>query len=142
MSAVTTNRVGALLRRGGAPRHRAPLLERLTFNGVGGESHAIRSTLDYIRTLAHQDTPSVLLVGETGTGKELLARALHSAGPNAHLPFVTLKCGSAPVEIVEAELFGYEVNAFEDAPVIKQGLLELVGSGTVYLDNIESLYIR
>lgn len=112
------------------------------FRGVAGDSRAIRSTLEYVRTLATQKTFNVLLVGDPGTGKELFARALHNAGPNAHLPFMAVDCASGPIAEIEPELFGYEVGAHEGATKRKVGLLELAGRGTVLIENIERLPVR
>ena len=111
-------------------------------DGVIGESRAIRSTLEYVRSLAVQDTQNVLLVGAPGTGKALFARALHNAGPKAHLPFLSLDCGAANGAFLESELFGYEPGVYEGVAMRKLGLLELAGGGTVLLENIDSLPVR
>jgi DNA-binding NtrC family response regulator len=141
MSAVALN-VEALVRSAASRRPGSPTLAGWAFAGVVGESRAIRSTLEYVRTLAKQETFNVLLVGDPGTGKALFARALHNAGPKSHLPFVTVNCSSAPASVIETELFGYEVGAFEGGTHRKIGLLELAGGGTVLLENIESLPVR
>ncbi len=88
------------------------------------------------RRLTDADAPTVLIEGETGTGKELVARALHFGGPRANKPFIELNCGALPPQLVEAELFGYEKGAFTDARQRKIGLVEAAEGGTLFLDEI------
>lgn len=80
--------------------------------------------------------PTVLITGETGTGKDLLAHHIHDLGPNKEEPFVQINCTALPGSLAEAELFGYEKGAFTDAKVSKKGLFEVAGDGTVFLDEI------
>ncbi|HEX6361504.1 MAG TPA: sigma-54 dependent transcriptional regulator, partial [Albitalea sp.] len=88
------------------------------------------------RRLTDDDVPTVLVQGETGTGKELVARALHYEGVRAARPFVELNCGALPPQLLEAELFGYEKGAFTDARQRKLGLVETADGGTLFLDEI------
>jgi DNA-binding NtrC family response regulator len=97
---------------------------------------AIRRLNDAERRLVDGDAPAVLIHGETGTGKELVARALHLGGPRAARPFVELNCGALPPTLIEAELFGYEKGAFTDARQRKPGLVEAADGGTLFLDEI------
>ena len=96
----------------------------------------ISRLLDAEQQLADTEPPAVLIQGETGTGKELVARALHFGGPRRTQPFVELNCGALPAQLVEAELFGYEKGAFTDARQRKPGLVETAEGGTLFLDEI------
>jgi len=84
---------------------------------------------------------TVLIRGESGTGKDLLASLIHHLGPNANQPLVTIDCASLPHELMESELFGYERGAFTGATETKPGRLEMAGSGTVVLDEVAALTI-
>jgi two-component system response regulator AtoC len=108
-----------------------------------GESTPIRAVKDMIRRTVAADSAltdaqpaAVLITGETGTGKELVARALHFEGPRRNRPFVEFNCSAIPLHLVEAELFGYERGAFTDAKQRKPGLIETAEEGTLFLDEI------
>lgn len=86
--------------------------------------------------LAGKDVPAVLITGETGTGKELVAQAIHFDGPRKNKPFIEINCASIPSHLLESELFGYERGAFTDAKERKLGLVEAANGGTLFLDEI------
>jgi len=94
--------------------------------------------LEHVKKIAGS-SGTVLIKGETGTGKSLLARVIHSVGNRAAEPFVTVSCGTLPRELVEAELFGHEKGAFTGAARQRPGRVEIAGDGTLYLDQIEDL---
>jgi len=96
----------------------------------------MRRLLESERALADADVPAVLINGETGSGKELVARAMHFDGPRGKGPFIEINCSSIPTHLLESELFGYERGAFTDARERKLGLVEAADGGTLFLDEI------
>ncbi len=96
----------------------------------------IAQVVEAERCLIDAEPPAVLITGETGSGKELVARALHFAGPRCSKPFIEVNCSSIPTNLLEAELFGYERGAFTDAKERKLGLIEAAEGGTLFLDEI------
>ncbi len=100
-----------------------------------GVSAAIREVLEQVRRVAASTTP-VLILGETGTGKELVARSLHEHSPRRDAPFVAVNCGALPETLLEGELFGFQRGAFTGAQRDKQGLFEQADGGTLFLDEI------
>lgn len=109
------------------------------FGQIIGDSPAIRSTLQRAARIIPHAGASVLITGETGTGKELLARAIHFNGPRSAHPFVEINCAALPAGLLESELFGYERGAFTDARNPKPGLFEAANGGTLFLDEIGHL---
>jgi DNA-binding NtrC family response regulator len=107
---------------------------------VGGDATFVR-VLRLIRTYARRCVP-VLLRGETGTGKELAARAVHYLGPRAGKPFIPVNCGSLPDALLESELFGHARGAFTDAHAEREGLVAHANGGTLFLDEVDSLSPR
>jgi formate hydrogenlyase transcriptional activator len=108
------------------------------FAGIVGESPALMQTLQQVERVAATDA-TVLLLGETGTGKELLARALHERSARQGRAFLRLNSGALPVSLVESELFGHERGAFTGAHAMRPGRLEIAHRGTLFLDEIGEL---
>lgn len=107
------------------------------FAGIMGTSPALRLVMDKVQQIAALDeTPPVLITGETGTGKGLIARTLHASGPRASKPFIEINCTALPANLMEAELFGYERGAFTDAKESKVGLFEAAEGGFLFLDEV------
>jgi transcriptional regulator with PAS, ATPase and Fis domain len=106
---------------------------------IVGESPALLGAVELARRVAAARSTTVLLVGETGTGKELFARGIHSASPAAGEPFVAINCAAIPEQLLESELFGHEKGAFTGARDRKRGLVELAAGGTLFLDEIHHL---
>jgi formate hydrogenlyase transcriptional activator len=109
-----------------------------TFEGIMGASRLLREVLDLVRTVAPTDS-TVLIEGETGTGKELIARAIHNTSPRSARPFVKLNCSAIPFDLLESELFGHEKGAFTGAIAQKIGRFEMADTGTLFLDEIGDL---
>jgi len=113
--------------------------EPFGFQNIIGESPLLREAVRLAQQVAGARRTTVLLIGETGTGKELFARGIHYASPAADDPFVAINCAAIPDSLLESELFGHERGAFTGAHARKQGLLELAGSGTLFLDEVHHL---
>jgi formate hydrogenlyase transcriptional activator len=105
------------------------------FEGMVGNSAALRRILRHIEVVAPTDA-NVLIVGETGTGKELVARAIHRLSPRRKQPFISLNCAAIPTGLLESELFGYEKGAFTGALGQKLGRFEMAHRGTLFLDEV------
>ena len=113
--------------------------EFYTFESILGESEAIDRTRRLAKKTAKVDT-TILIYGESGSGKEMFAQAIHSESKRCNGPFVAINCGAIPKELIESELFGYEAGAFTGASKEgKQGLLEYASGGTLFLDEIENM---
>ena len=124
-----------------APSHGAPVLSSKTAereHQIIGDSPALRNVLAQIAAVEVTNT-TVLLIGETGTGKEVLARAIWKGSPRRHRPYVALNCAALPESLVESELFGYEKGAFTGAFTRTPGKFEVADSGTLLLDEIGDL---
>lgn len=105
---------------------------------IVGASAAIGRVRDMVAELCLHD-PNVIITGQTGTGKEVVARALHDFGPRAKAPFVAINCAALPEELFESELFGHEAGAFTGARSVRVGKFEFAHGGTLLLDEIESM---
>jgi two-component system response regulator AtoC len=122
-----TNEV-KLLRR----QHR----DTITFDQIVGDSIIMKKIIQEAKKIARIDSTTILLLGESGTGKDFFARAIHNDSPRKDKPFVTINCSSLPETLLESELFGHEQGAFTDAKKLKKGLFEMAEGGTVFLDEI------
>ena len=109
---------------------------RFSFSEIIGESDSMKSAMDLARRVAESDVGSILLNGETGTGKDLFARAIHFASERSKAPYLAINCAALPANLIESELFGYEKGAFTDAKQRKEGLFEQAHGGTIFLDEI------
>lgn len=110
--------------------------DKITFDHIVGQSPVMMKTIHMAHKIAAIETTTVLLLGESGTGKDYLARAIHHASSRGDQPFVVINCSSFAETILESELFGHEQGAFTDAKKSKKGLFEMADGGTVFLDEI------
>ena len=113
--------------------------ELFSFNQIVGQSPAMQSMLNLAAKVAESEVSSVLLQGESGTGKDLVAKAIHYGSRRSERPFVAINCAALPATLIESELFGYEKGAFTDAKARKEGLFEQAEGGTLLLDEIGEL---
>src|SRR5215208_6705405 len=109
------------------------------FRQIVGESPAMKKMLGLAAKVAESEVSSVLLQGESGTGKDMVAKAIHYGSRRADAPFVAIHCAAIPANLIESELFGYEKGAFTDAKARKEGLFEQAEGGTLFLDEIGEL---
>ncbi|MDY7034198.1 MAG: sigma-54 dependent transcriptional regulator [Thermodesulfobacteriota bacterium] len=108
-----------------------------------GESNAIQDVIEFIDTVAQSPDTPILIIGETGTGKELIARSIHYRSPNFKGSIVGVNCAAIPKDLIESELFGYEKGAFSGAKVSgKRGLIEEAANGTLFLDEVGDLSLE
>jgi transcriptional regulator with GAF, ATPase, and Fis domain len=113
-------------------------LHRLSGEDVVGADFGLKGVMELVRQVAPLDSP-VLLLGETGTGKEVIAGALHKSSPRKDMPFIKVNCGAIPETLMDSELFGYEKGAFTGAISQKRGRIERAHGGTLFLDEIGEL---
>ncbi|HEU4335027.1 MAG TPA: sigma-54 dependent transcriptional regulator [Candidatus Eisenbacteria bacterium] len=122
-------------------RLRAVERQRTGGTMIVGASSRMKKVLETVQKAAATGSSTVLLQGETGAGKELMARELHDRGPTAEGPFVEVNCSAFPENLLESELFGYEKGAFTDAKRTKKGLMEMANGGTLFLDEIGEMSV-
>ena len=115
--------------------------KKYSFDSILGESKAILSAIDLAKKVAATDA-SVLLLGETGTGKEVFAQAIHQSGTRSNKPFVAINCSAFSKELLESELFGHIAGSFTGATKDKKGLFEEAHNGTIFLDEIGEMAIE
>ena len=114
----------------------------MAYGELLGEHESIRAVRDLVARIAASPARTVLLYGETGTGKGLVARLLHRLSPRAAKPFVDVNCAAIPASLMESELFGHERGAFTGAAAPKPGLIEAADGGTLFLDEIRELDLQ
>jgi DNA-binding NtrC family response regulator len=138
------DRISVLIRKATETAHlkrevnflREEKFDTYSFDNIVGESAAMKDVNALARKVAASDANTILIQGESGTGKSLLARAMHYHSPRASEPFVEVTCTAIPEALIESELFGHEKGAFTDAKASKKGLFEVASGGTIYLDEI------
>jgi len=113
--------------------------QQFSFDQIIGESPAMREMLAIAQKVAESEVSSVLLQGQSGTGKDLVAKAIHYQSDRCNGPFIAINCAAIPGTLIESELFGYEKGAFTDAKARKEGLFEQAEGGTLFLDEIGEL---
>lgn len=113
--------------------------QQFSFEQIIGQSPAMMETLRLARKVATSEASSVLLQGASGTGKDIVAKAMHYGSSRADHPFIAINCAAIPGTLLESELFGHEKGAFTDAKVRKEGLFEQAQGGTLFLDEIGEL---
>jgi DNA-binding NtrC family response regulator len=118
---------------------RSDRAREFSFDQIIGNSAVMSEMTGLARKVAESEVSSVLLQGESGTGKDLLAKAIHYGSRRAGSPFVAINCAAIPATLIESELFGYEKGAFTDAKSRKEGMLEQADGGTLFLDEIGEL---
>ncbi|MBI4446273.1 MAG: sigma-54-dependent Fis family transcriptional regulator, partial [Acidobacteria bacterium] len=116
--------------------------EAYSVDRIVGESDAIREVKELVTKVADSEANTILIQGESGTGKDMVAKALHYQSRRSRQPFMVLNCAAIPEQLLENELFGHERGAFTDAKNMKKGLLELAEGGTVFFDEISELYLN
>jgi DNA-binding NtrC family response regulator len=120
-------------------REHARIDQEYRFERIVGQSPTILESIDLARRVAESSATSVLILGESGVGKELFARAIHGESPRKQGPFMEVNCAAIPRELLESELFGHEKGAFTDATQTRVGLFEAAEGGSVFLDEIGEL---
>ncbi|NVO19313.1 MAG: sigma-54-dependent Fis family transcriptional regulator [Bacteroidetes bacterium] len=108
----------------------------VTFDHIIGETSVFKQIIQLSKKISRTKTTTILLLGESGTGKDMFAHAIHNDSTRNEKPFVTINCSSLPETLLESELFGHEKGAFTDAKQLKKGLFEIADGGTVFLDEI------
>ncbi|MDI1242522.1 MAG: sigma-54 dependent transcriptional regulator [bacterium] len=121
---------------------RSEQASQFSFSEIIGQSECLLKMIDLAQRVAVSEVTSILLHGETGTGKDLFARAIHHCSDRANAPYLAINCAALPGNLIESELFGYEKGAFTDAKQRKEGLFEQAQGGTIFLDEIGELEIQ
>ena len=112
---------------------------RAGYERLVGASPSMRRVFETLERLEQVEAPTVLITGESGTGKDLVAQAIHARGPRSGGPYMEIDCASLPEQLIESELFGHERGSFTDARQLKRGLFEVARGGTIFLDEIAEM---
>jgi len=118
---------------------RSEMRRRTGYHDVVGVSRKMTELMKFVRKIAASEASTILIQGESGTGKDLIAKAIHYDSTRTDRPFVAINCSAIPENLMEAELFGHERGAFTDAKAMKKGLFEVADGGTLFLDEIGEL---
>jgi two-component system, NtrC family, response regulator AtoC len=118
---------------------RGEVRRRTGYHEVIGSSSKMTELMNFVRKVAASEATTILIQGESGTGKDLIAKAIHYESSRQEMPFVAINCSAIPETLMEAELFGHEKGAFTDAKQMKKGLFEMADEGTLFLDEIGEL---
>lgn len=118
---------------------RTQISRQFGFTNIIGKSEQMMKIMDLVRKVAKSDATTILLQGESGTGKDLVAKVIHYESSRAAKPFMDINCTALPDTLIESELFGFEKGAFTDAKQMKKGLFEISQGGTIFLDEIGDL---
>src|SRR5512146_227387 len=118
---------------------RGEVRRRTGYHAVVGTSAKMTELMGFVRKVAASAATTILIQGESGTGKDLIAKAIHYESTRQEMPFVAVNCSAIPEALMEAELFGHERGAFTDAKAMKKGLFEMADGGTLFLDEIGEL---
>src|SRR5579862_2646802 len=118
---------------------RGEVRRRTGYHEVIGSSAKMTELMAFVRKVAASEATTILIQGESGTGKDLIAKAIHYESTRQEKPFVAINCSAIPETLMEAELFGHEKGAFTDAKQMKKGLFEAADGGTLFLDEIGEL---
>ncbi|KAF1079188.1 MAG: Formate hydrogenlyase transcriptional activator [Candidatus Rifleibacterium amylolyticum] len=122
-------------------RYLSQQLHKIAGDEIVGSEFGLKSVMEQVRQIAPQQC-HVLLLGETGTGKEVIANAIHYSSPRSEKPFIKVNCGAIPDTLIDSELFGHEKGAFTGAFALKRGLFERAHTGTLFLDEIGELPLQ
>lgn len=115
---------------------RSQLSKKYGFNNIIGKSNPMAKVLELLKKVSRSDATTIFLQGESGTGKDLIAKVIHYENKRSDKPFMDINCTALPETLIESELFGFEKGAFTDAKQMKKGLFELADGGTIFLDEI------
>ena len=118
---------------------REEVRKRAGYRDVVGDSRSLRELMEFVLKVARSEAQTILITGESGTGKDLLCKVIHYNSSRGNKPFVAINCSAIPETLMEAELFGHEKGAFTDAKAMKRGMFEMADQGTLLLDEISEL---